>query len=163
MSLPRGRIVRGTPAKSSERVPGEARADVEARAAALFLALRAREEAAAERNLTLTVELAVLLAERLLGEALAADPSRIVALARRALVAARAGRVTVIDAHPLDSDALRTHLPLEEFAESVEIREDTSLSRGDLLIHTDLGTLHAELRPSLQRLSETLHDALRKP
>src|SRR5687768_16440915 len=66
----------------------EARAHETARLAAAFLALRAEDDSRATRDLERTMGLAVLLAERLVGETLSVDPSRIAALAGSALAEA---------------------------------------------------------------------------
>ncbi|MDP9036165.1 MAG: flagellar assembly protein FliH, partial [Myxococcota bacterium] len=107
------------------------------------------------------VALAVVLAERLLGAALELDPARIAELARTVVAEARGARRVVFDAHPLDADALRKHL--HEAAldlESLEVREDASLARGGLRLHTDVGTIDAKLTPRLERLAAALRDAL---
>ena len=78
--------------------------------AAKALALAAREADFDERNLDRAVELARLLAERLLGEALAIDPARVAALARAALAEARGARRAVIAAHPDDAAELGPRL-----------------------------------------------------
>jgi len=139
----------------------EARQAGEARLAAGFVALRAEDERRAERDLDRAVALAVVLAERLLGAALAADPGVIAGLARQALAEARGARRAVIDASPLDADALQRHLVtlgLEPGA--VEVRADHTLDRGSLRISTNLGTLDAQLRPQLDRLARALRDTL---
>jgi flagellar biosynthesis/type III secretory pathway protein FliH len=148
-------------AEQAARVAEEAREAEVARLAAQFLAVRAHDERRAERDLERTVALARVLAERLLGEALEADPRRAVALARQALVEARGAKRVVIEACPLDVEALRSHV--EEIglpAAAIEIRAETSLSRGSLRLTTNLGTLDAQLTPQLERLAEALRDAL---
>ena len=139
----------------------EARQAEVAKLAASFLALRAEDERRAERDLERSLALARVLAERLLGEALEADPARVLALARQALVEARGARRAVIEACPLDAETLKR--PVEDigFAEgALEIAIDTSLSRGSLRVHTNLGSLNAQLTPQLERLAEALRDAL---
>jgi flagellar assembly protein FliH len=139
----------------------EARESEVARLAASFLALRVEDERRAERDLERASELARVLAERLLGEALDADPTRVVALAKQALLEARGARRAVVEASPLDVETLRSHaldIGLEEGA--IDIKVDPSLSRGSLRIHTNLGSLDAQLTPQLERLAKALRDAL---
>jgi flagellar assembly protein FliH/type III secretion protein L len=132
-----------------------------ARLAAAFLALRVEDERRAERDLDRAVSLAQVLAERLLGEALAMDPGRIVALARQALSEAKGAQRARIEASPLDVEALRSHLQEIGLAEgTLDIKVDPLLSRGSLRIHTNLGSLDAQLTPQLERLAKALRDAL---
>ena len=56
------------------------------------------------------VQLATVLAERLLGEAIERDPARVVALARQALLEARGARRVLIEACPLDVETLTRHV-----------------------------------------------------
>ena len=139
-----------------------ARLEVEAEHAARFLALRQREEKQAELDVDRALELAVLLAERLIGEELELRPDRIATMARTALEEARGARRAVIEVSPLDEPALRTHLErLGLPPASIEIEPNPELSRGSLSLHTDLGTLDARLKPQLERLAAALRDALR--
>jgi flagellar biosynthesis/type III secretory pathway protein FliH len=139
----------------------EARESEVAKLAAMFLALRVEDERRAERDLDRAVGLARVLAERLLGEALLADPARVVALARQALLEARGASRAVIEASPLDAETLRSHVVDIGVAEgALEIKIDPSLSRGSLRVHTNLGSLDAQLTPQLERLAKALRDAL---
>jgi hypothetical protein len=139
----------------------EAELREEARFAAAWIALRAREEAAAEGVLERSVALAVVLAERIVGASIAADSSQIAALASQALAEAAGARRVAIEAHPLDAGALLAHIAV--FAPlPVEVSENPELTRGSLLLHTDLGTLDAKLAPRIERLAAALAGALRK-
>jgi flagellar biosynthesis/type III secretory pathway protein FliH len=130
----------------------------------LVLAVREEERRAAQA-LTQTdraVELATLLAERLLGETLAVSPGRIGALAAQALKEARGARKITIFAHPEDAAPLRASL-LEIDAENRvhRVEEDASLGRGDLHLETDVGVIDARLGEELAHLGERLKEALR--
>jgi flagellar assembly protein FliH/type III secretion protein L len=104
----------------------------------------------------------VALAERLLGAALALDPSRIRELARGVLEEARGARRAIVEAHPLDAEELRTRLSADGLdLQSLEVRSDEALARGELRLHTDLGTIDARLTPRFERLAAALRDALR--
>jgi flagellar assembly protein FliH/type III secretion protein L len=139
----------------------EGRAAGEARLAAAWLTLRAAEERNGDRALDRSVELASLLAERLLGEALAIDPTRIGQLAREALAEARGARRVVFEANAADAEALMAELARLGFStEAVEIQTSKELSRGSLRIHTDLGTVDANLTLRIERLARALRDAL---
>jgi flagellar biosynthesis/type III secretory pathway protein FliH len=147
-------------AAAVERAAQEAREAEETKLAAAWLVLRKREGERAERDLDRAIALAVALAERLVGASLELDPSRIAALAREALAEARGARRVTIDAHPLDADALRAGLDALGLP-SADVRASEGLARGELCLHTDLGTLDAKLHPRLERLAAALRDALR--
>ncbi len=131
-----------------------------AKLAALVLALRAREEKSAEVQLDRSVDLARVLAERLIGESLALDSQTIARLARQALAEARGARTVRIEAHPDDIAALESQIATLGIANVASIASDVTLERGCLRLHTDLGTIDAQLRPQLERLAAALRDAL---
>jgi len=158
-----------------ERIVAEARARAEsvaaqaareaaeaeqAKLAATLLVLRAREEHAAEAELDRSVQLAAVLAERLLGESLRVDPQTVAKLARQALAEAQGARTVRIEAHPDDVLGLQQHLALLQIAQVASVVPDATLQRGSLRLHTDLGTIDAQLRPQLERLARALRDAL---
>lgn len=139
------------------RAEAEGRADGVASVAAKAMLLAAHEARADERALDRSVELARLLAERLLGEALALDPTRIVALARRSLGDARGARRVRIVAHPEDLPALEAErTALGAGLEALELVGDAERRRGDLRLETEIGVLDAALAPQLDRLSKRL-------
>ncbi len=138
----------------------EAREQADTELAAQWLALRQREQAATGRDPDRVIAVAVALAERLLGASLALDPSRITDLARAVIEEARGARRAVIEAHPLDADELRRGLTGEGLdLQSIEVRSDEALARGELRLHTDLGTIDARLAPRFERLAAALRDA----
>jgi flagellar biosynthesis/type III secretory pathway protein FliH len=137
----------------------EAREDEVARLAAGFLALRHADEQRAERDLDRAVELAKILAERLVGEGLKIEPERIAGLAANALAETRGARNVRIDANPEDVAPLREALVAVGHAATVGA--DPALPRGSLVVHTDLGTIDAQLRPQLDRLAKALREAMK--
>jgi flagellar biosynthesis/type III secretory pathway protein FliH len=143
------------------RAEGEARALEHAKVAALYLALHAKDERRAELDIDRAIALAKLLAERLIGKEIEQDPDIVLALARQTLAEARGARRARIEAHPLDVDVLRAHLEaLGLSAEAAEIAPAPELSRGSLVLHTDVGTIDAKLAPQLDRLAAALREAL---
>ena len=145
-----------------EKACSEGRAEGSAELLAAWIKLRAEEASRDEKDLDRLVQLARVLAERLLGEALAIDPAKIVAMARQTLAAASQARRIVLSAHPEDAAALRKDaavLGLEEAA--IEIHADGARTRGSLLLETDLGILDADLTIQLDRLARSLRDGLR--
>jgi flagellar biosynthesis/type III secretory pathway protein FliH len=126
--------------------------------AARELALAAREENALERDLDRVVALARVLAERLLGETLALEPDRVVALARQALAEARGARRITLAAHPDDVPLLENAVKNQLFAVPLSVVSDGTRRRGSLRLDTELGVLDAELAPELDRLAEKLRE-----
>ena len=122
--------------------------------------LASREATTLERQLDQVVSLARLLAERLLGEALAVDPTRVVALARQALAEARGARQVTIAAHPDDVPLLERALAERQLAPPLAFVADRARARGHLRLETDIGSLDAELGPELDRLTEKLREVL---
>jgi flagellar biosynthesis/type III secretory pathway protein FliH len=145
------------------RSVAEGRAEGVAAVAEKALGLAVREAELDERHLNRTVELAQLLAERLLGEALAIDPARVTALARAALGEARGARRAVIVAHPDDAAELGPHLGQLGFETgAISLRADSARARGSLRIETEIGVLDGELAPQLARLGAKLRERLRR-
>ena len=139
----------------------EARARGEAEIAARWLTLRQAESRRTERESDRIVPLAVALAERLLGAALELDPARIASLTRAVLDEARGARRARIDAHPVDAGELARALETGGLElPTVEIHADAALARGELRLHTELGTIDARLAPRFERLAVALRDAL---
>jgi flagellar biosynthesis/type III secretory pathway protein FliH len=143
------------------RAEAEGRADAAAKVAASTLALRHHEARSDERALDRSIELARLLAERLLGESLRVAPEQVVALARQALTEARGARRITIVAHPEDAQILEhSLLALGLEPSTSQVRSDTTRARGNLRIETEIGVLDAELSPQLERLSVKLRESL---
>jgi flagellar biosynthesis/type III secretory pathway protein FliH len=142
----------------AERAANDARAAEVAKLSAQFLILRSRENARLEHDLDRVIELAVMLAERLVGTAIDRDPALLVPMARQALAEARGARKRRIQAHP--SDAATLAALLGDVERDVVIEPSDELSRGSLVVHTDLGSLDARLTPQLERLAVAVREAL---
>jgi type III secretion protein L len=141
----------------------EAREGEMARITAELVALRIGEEQRAERDLDRTIDIAVLLAERLVGDAIAHEPARVATLARGALEETRGARRMRIEACQDDVAALETMLAGlgEGSAGLATVEAVGGLARGSLIVHTELGRIDARLAPQLTRLAEALREALR--
>jgi flagellar biosynthesis/type III secretory pathway protein FliH len=143
------------------RAEAEGRADAAAQIAARAIALRHHEAGADERQLDRSVELARLLAERLLGESLRVAPEQILSLAKQALAEARGARRIWLVAHPEDAHILEQSLPaLGLDPSTAQVRADSNRTRGQLRIETEIGVLDAELAPQLERLALKLRESL---
>ena len=146
-----------------ERAALEGRAEGLASASAWCVALRERESRADEGALDRVVELAKLLAERLLGRALSTEPATVSLLAGQALLEARGARRVELHANPADAPLLEgalAHFDPEGRVHAV-VREP-ALARGDLRLNTEVGMIDARLGPELGRLAERLRTALTK-
>jgi hypothetical protein len=92
---------------------------------------------------------------------LALDPTRIASLARAIFAEARGARRAKVDAHPSDASVLREPLTTAGLdVQSIEIREDPTLARGELRLQTDLGNIDARLAPRFERLAAALRAAV---
>lgn len=130
-------------------------------AAAADAAARLRLRSAEARGLAasegLVLYIAGLLAERLIGHALASEPGLMVDLAREATRAVVRARRVTLHVHPTDADALRDRLDeLGLHAAAIDVRADGERPRGGLRVETDLGTLEADLAPQIDRLVDAL-------
>lgn len=143
------------------RIEMEARASALAELALRNLALAAREAELDERSLERTIELARVLAERLLGEALRLEPARVVALAESALLEARGARRVELAAHPDDVPLLEAALAGTRLSGVTRVIADPTRQRGSIRLDTDAGTLDAELAPQLDRLTARLRETLK--
>jgi flagellar biosynthesis/type III secretory pathway protein FliH len=77
------------------------------------------------------------------------------------LAEARGARRAVVDAHPEDAAALAAEVKAGGFdVAALEVREDSSLARGELRLHTDLGKIEARLAPRFERLAAAVRGAL---
>lgn len=139
----------------------EAREQAETGVAAQWLRLRHAENARLAADKERIIAVAVALAERLLGAALALQPERVAELASVAISEARGARRIAMDAHPLDAEILQQSLHHAGLDPQVaEIRADEALARGELRLQTDVGTIDAKLATRLERLAAALRDAL---
>jgi flagellar biosynthesis/type III secretory pathway protein FliH len=148
-------------ANAIESAAREAREEAAAELTARWLALRAKELNTLGRDGERVIPLAVVLAERLLGASLALEPSRIADLARAVFAETRGARRAIVEAHPSDADELKRQLSSGSLdLGSVEVRSDETLARGELRLHTDVGTIDARLAPRFDRLAAAVRDAL---
>jgi flagellar biosynthesis/type III secretory pathway protein FliH len=131
--------------------------------AAHAMRLREREVHADGAALDRTIDLARLVAERLLGHALAVAPAEVASLARGALAEARGAQRIRIHANPRDAEILaRVTAEVDPGGRLQAVLPDDSLLPGDLRLETDIGVVDARLGPSIARLATRLREALRE-
>jgi flagellar biosynthesis/type III secretory pathway protein FliH len=155
--------IRAQQAADDIRLQAEARARAEALALVVSQAVQfaKRETQRSRSSLDQAIDLATLLAERLLGQQLNLEPACVASLAQQALrEAAGARRVTIV-ANPDDAAQLRATLtPASTELDDVQIKEDPSLPTGHLRVETELGVIEAELKGQLRRLAAQLRKLL---
>ena len=149
----------GEVAALRERTIAEAQAEAATALASKVLALAAHEAESDRRALDRSLSLARLLAERLLGEALALDPSRVVHLAETALAEARGARRIEITAHPDDAELLREAVAQARLEHVTRVNESRDLARGALRLVSEIGVLDAQIAPQLDRLVQRLRES----
>jgi flagellar biosynthesis/type III secretory pathway protein FliH len=106
-------------------------------------------------------------AGKLVGRALAVDPALVLDLARGALETVRTRREVVLRVHPDDAVLLRTSSPalssLLERAPAVALREDSGLVRGDVIVETEAGRVDARVEAKLALLEQAVMRAEGRP
>jgi flagellar assembly protein FliH len=120
------------------------------------LAMRADLRCRAERD---TVQLALLIAKRILHRQLSVDEGALTAIARVAferLTRSESYRVTV---HPQFLTAVSSALPAGQMSR-VRIEPDPACALGTLIIHSEEGTIDASLDTQLEEISRGLTDRL---
>jgi flagellar biosynthesis/type III secretory pathway protein FliH len=146
----------------TERATLEAREREVARMAAELLQMRAAEQTRAAKDLDRSIELACVLAERVLGEVIALAPTRINALAKEALAEARGARQIRIEASPADIPELEAMLNTHDDMPLATLEAVPELTRGSIIVRTELGDVDARLAPQLERLAEALAETLER-
>lgn len=125
--------------------------------------LREREVKADETALDRTIDIARLLAERLLGHVLVVSPTEVASLARQAIAEARGARRIRIHANPRDAEILaQVTAEVDPEGRLQAVLADDALLPGDLRLETDVGVVDAQLGPSIERLATRLREALRE-
>lgn len=142
------------------RAESEGRAEGVAKVAARMLQLTRAQAEADARGLDRSIDLARLLAERVLGAELQLHPERVRDLAKTALAEARGARRVVLRAHPDDVPVLTSLLTELGLGADSRVEAEDGRPRGQLRLETDLGVLDAELGPQLARLALRLRESL---
>ncbi|MBI5547641.1 MAG: type III secretion system stator protein SctL [Deltaproteobacteria bacterium] len=134
----------------------------EGKAEATEIILRAKKEAAqiiqgAEPQ---AVKLALLIAEKLLGRALEADPELVLHVVAQAIESVRQQREIVLRVNPEDAQLLRGSrkklMDMLGRTKDIAVRDDPEVARGGCIIETENGTVDAQLATQLQMLEEVL-------
>jgi flagellar assembly protein FliH len=132
--------------------------------AAAATAVRDERLALAERLEVQAVDLALLLAEKVIGGAVAVDPELVVEAVRGALRGlVERERVTVL-VHPDDLDVVRGAMaPMRASLggiEHCEVQSERRVSRGGAVVRTPEGDIDARVETKLERAREVVEGAL---
>ena len=104
------------------------------------------------------VELALKIAERIIGDAACTDPAAMHAIVRKAALAARGRGDLELSIHPdalvQVQDFLRT--VSAELGVNIRLRGDARLSPADCVVHTSAGDIDARLETQLQAIRHLL-------
>lgn len=149
----RGRIVRLQRGTATTSKPAEA--------LVAPLDLRRDEVRSLARRLPDVAELARLLAERLVGEALATSDEALAHFAEQLLVEARGARRMTLSCAPDDADRLARALATSDMALDVHVAPCADLHSGSLRLETDLGYLEASVESALEALGEAARSSPR--
>ena len=126
---------------------------------ALADAWKSRDNYLAENEAAL-LKLSVRIAEKLIGEELRTAPQTIAGIVNEALRSVRRAKSLVIQAHPADVASLKERLSTLRIqaapSREIEIVPNTSLSRGDCIVETDIGIIDARLETQLDNMERAL-------
>lgn len=126
---------------------------------ALATAWKSRDEYIAKNEAEL-VQLAVRVAEKLIGEELRSSPETISTIVREALRSVRRAKSFVLQVHPADAAILDERVTALRAAagpfREIEIAANPSLSRGDCIVESDIGIIDARLETQLKNMERAL-------
>lgn len=142
--------------RAREAGRSEGRAEV---AATLLRVADARDRMLGELEAQ-AVDVAMLAAGHIVGDALSAHPERITGIVRPLLTRLRRARQVTLRVHPDDRAALAASLPTlareAELACAIAIEPDASIARGGCVVTSDAGVLDARLEVRLEALRDAL-------
>lgn len=111
------------------------------------------------RSMARNVEMARILAERLIGTAVTLEPLAVVDLASQVLAEVRGARQLQLHTHPEDVATLTNALGA---VPGLSVVPNAGCGRGDFRVVTDVGSIEAKLGERLDLLASKLAEALRK-
>lgn len=127
-----------------------------------ILQLRKKEEAL-EGELIKLVRVCV---EKVLSQEIKSHPEQVIGIVRGALLDARQQREIIVRVNPEDADTLKKNqrrlLEVLARANSVEIREDNSVSRGGCIVVTELGMIDASLQRQMDAIERAIEEEIRE-
>ncbi|HUK66216.1 MAG TPA: flagellar assembly protein FliH [Anaeromyxobacteraceae bacterium] len=150
-------------AEGAREEPGEARKEALDRVAAAVETLRAQADHLGEQVRADAIEIAFLVARKILEAELKQGPEAIFALVRSAVRKAGASRRVSVRLHPEDAARLEEELGHREdetlSAARIELVPDTSVERGDCRVDTDFGQVDGRLGTRLAEVRRAVDTA----
>ena len=132
-----------------------------AKLAAAWLRFETQKATFDEASLDRSIEIARVLAERLLGKSLQLHPDTVVDLAKEAMTQLWRSRHITMHAHPDDVVALEDHIDAFGMPpEQIQIVADRNRKRGCLRFVSDFGEIDGDLGLQLDRLAEAIQQSL---
>jgi flagellar biosynthesis/type III secretory pathway protein FliH len=157
-------------AEAAARIVPEAKPDPAATARAVerlnlgVILLRAQGERLAEQARADALELAFMIARRILEREIHTDPVALLSLIRSAITRAGEANQITVRLSPQDAEALQAaghQLNEQTFSlATVTLILDPKLGPGDCIIETNLGTVDGRLTTRLQEMRETVEAAI---
>lgn len=140
------------------RAAETARADERASRAFVDAAVKLEEAADAmwQRARKDAIELGLLVARELIGAELLTNPRAVQIAAQEALLSVAAARRVVVHVHADDLPALVESGAMRLEGTTVEIQADPRLSRGDVVVETEAGTVDARVETRFLELVRAL-------
>lgn len=132
-----------------------------ARATAEAARIAKREDELDARALGRSIEIARLLAERIVGHAITVEPETLEQMARTTAREVRGARQLRFLVHPDDVERIERALREVAATMPLTVEGNAALRRGDFELHTDAGTLNASLGARLELLTQSLAEHLR--
>jgi type III secretion protein L len=106
------------------------------------------------------VRLALMVAEKIIGRTLDAQPDLVLYIAAQAIESVRQQRELVLRVNPADAQQMRDSrkklMDLLGRTKDIAVREDPEVARGGCIIETENGTVDAQLKTQLQMLEQAL-------
>lgn len=106
------------------------------------------------------VALALAIARRILRRELHIDPEALLGLVKAAMEKASQREITAVRIRPEHAERLRAHLARIGAPEAIEVRPDSSLEPGAVILEVTRGMIDASLETQLDEIGRGLADAL---
>lgn len=109
------------------------------------------------------MDLAIRIAEKIIGKQLEMDPETIIHIVKQAMQTVRQTKQLTVRVHPEDAKILRANE--EELQEALgrqrilDVVEDKKVQHGGCIIESEIGTVEAQLHTQLERLKKILLQA----
>jgi len=106
------------------------------------------------------VDLAIQIAEKIVGEHIATKPDVVIDMAKRALLMAAAREHIQIRVNPEDVDVVKTHkddlIATMDGIKKIEVMPDRRVGRGGCVFETSVGNVDARVQSQLSQIEQSL-------